>query len=46
MLIQLKEILGGIALIILYRIALSGVALNIVSLLNFGMGVTALVLAT
>ena len=36
--VQLKEILKGVALIILCRIALSGVAFNIVSLLNFGTG--------
>ena len=36
--IQLKEILGGAALIILYKIILSGVAFNIVSLLNFSAG--------
>ena len=36
--VQLKEILGGAALIILCRIALSGVALNIVSLLNSSAG--------
>jgi len=35
---RLKEILGGTALIIQYRIALGGVALNIISLLNSGVG--------
>ena len=36
--VQLKEILGGVAFIILYRIALSGIAFNIVSLFNSGVG--------
>ena len=35
---RLKEILGGAALTIQYRIALEGVALNIISLLNLGTG--------
>jgi hypothetical protein len=36
--IQLKEILGGTALIILYRIVLSGIAFNIISLLDSSIG--------
>ena len=36
--IWLNKILGGTALIIQYRIALGGIALNIISLLNLGAG--------